>query len=271
MFTATRNFTIYTSRIDGGTKLNVIPQECETDVWVAKKDVEAFETKVQQAYQVLKADFSGHDDEMKLEIKKDDSSQPNGDSVLNPMDSHQIFALLMTTPHGVLRLSQICPGKVESSVNFYRCTLTATPFVLSTSFKYRSSSQEQIEGFRTQLESYALVNGFVSSEFFSEYPAWIPVPQSKLLSVTKRAYAAARLSTNVTTMSQEQGDQYCNDKIMVHHVGLEPCMMTKLYPGMEFVTLGAHISNCHSPTESLHIQSVRPFYNTLLNIIRIFE
>ncbi|KAK2955219.1 putative Cytosol non-specific dipeptidase [Blattamonas nauphoetae] len=270
MYKASSGIGIYLNRLDGGTKVNVIPQDCVGDVWVQTKQLPEFETKLRDAFKILQADFAGRDDDIQLDIKTIGKSLPSTDSVLSERDSHELFALLMNVPHGVLRLSALFPGKVESSINFYRCTLSSNPLELNISFLYRSASQLQIESYKTQQEAYAVANGFICSECKSEYPAWVPVLNSQLLSATKRAYAAARQSKKVSDITQQEGDDFCADKLVVQHVGLEPCWMTKLFPGMEFVTIGAHISNCHSPTESLHINSVQPFYQTLLNILAAF-
>merc|ERR1712007_276646 len=85
------------------------------------------------------------------------------------------------------------------------------------------------------------------------YPGWAPVPSSPLLDLTKRKLRAICAE---------------DPKVLAIHAGLECGILLEKCPTLkEAVSFGPTITGAHSPDEALEVNTVRPFFQALMDVL----
>ncbi|CAL5970961.1 Aminoacyl-histidine_dipeptidase [Hexamita inflata] len=111
------------------------------------------------------------------------------------------------------------------------------------------------DAINAQLEAICRLAKFEYVGFRDAYGGWAPNPDSKLLKVTLKHYAAQM------NVAPEQ------IKVEAIHAGLECGELITKYPQLEAVSIGPTIKHPHSDRELCEIDSVAPFYETVKNVI----
>jgi dipeptidase D len=152
--------------------------------------------------------------------------------------SHRILELLTDLPHGVLRMSSVFPGKVETSCNL--ATLRTTETGLEITASIRSFVNDEIAAEQDRIARRARGLG-AEVELQSGYPGWEPVLGSSLQRRTETLY---------NQLFQAE------PRVEVIHAGLECGVIASRVPGMEAISFGPRIEGAHTPEERVHIPSV---------------
>ena len=84
------------------------------------------------------------------------------------------------------------------------------------------------------------------------YPGWAPSLESHVLKTTTAAY------------QELFGKQPI---VRAVHAGLECGYFIEKYPDLDMISFGPTIRNAHSPSEQLHIPSVKLFSDLLLKVL----
>jgi dipeptidase D len=85
------------------------------------------------------------------------------------------------------------------------------------------------------------------------YPGWKPNPNSEILGLAKKIY-------------QEKYGKI--PEIKAVHAGLECGLIGSKYPNLDMISFGPTIVAPHSPDERVNIDSVKKFYDFLLEILK---
>lgn len=230
--------------IEGGSKDNAIPRECEAVISVADSD-QASDILTVLAEEICSELCS---DDAGCTITVEDTETP--DAVLSLADSIRAIAVLATPANGVLEMSRDVAGLVEYSRNL-GVVRTGDGEMIFT-FSARSSMESRIDATEAEMELLGRMTA-CTVEHRGRYPGWSWAPTSPL----RDAYAAAY--REVTGKEAEVG---------AIHAGLECGIIFANCPEMDIISIGPSLCDIHSPAESMDLDDAEIFWDTLAELIR---
>ena len=231
-------------RLEGGSKDNAIPRECEAVLAVS--DVDAAIDLLTDAAEALAKEM-GEDDRSFTVVCE--SCEP--ESVMMDVETtRRAITLLACVTNGVMTMSPQVKGLVEFSRNLgvIRFEDQKLTFVFST----RSSLEAQLDASIRELELWARLTG-CTTKHHSRYPGWAYAPQSPLRDAYLQAYRA--LSGR-------------DAKVDIIHAGLECGVISSHLPDMDMISIGPDMKDIHSPDEALDLDSVEEFWKLVEDLIR---
>jgi len=234
------------SALSGGDKHNAIPRECAVVLSVPQESGEKLKNLVSEIEQEIQSEIG--DIEPKLRVTLSETSTPAG-AATTPDSSVSLIRTLLLIPHGVLGMSRVTPGVVETSSNLAAAKIQGETLELLTS--QRSSVASLCNAAAERVRAAAEAAGG-SVRYVSEYPAWRPNPHSALLAKCRDLY-------------QEMNG--AEIEVAVVHAGLECGVIGSKIPGMEMVSIGPDIRGPHSPDERLSISSAVRVYEFLQSFL----
>ena len=166
-----------------------------------------------------------------------------------PADSAAIMAFLTQLPHGVKSFTDN-PAIPQTSSN--AALITADHKCDSILLSVRGSHRQEMLQFIDEISALASTHNVAFSRS-GEYPAWQPQQKSRLLDKCKQAYEKTRGHP---------------PRVEVIHAGLEPAVISKIFPNLDMVSCGPLILNPHSPQERVSISSIAHVYRMLIQLLR---
>ncbi len=233
-------------RFDGGNLRNAIPREAVADIAVPAASVEEFLNKAQGIIKEMKAELQHTDEGLSVIITP--AQKP--DHVLSKDSQNRLLWSLYACPHGVIAMSPVITGLVETSTNLASVRTQADSIIITTS--QRSSIESAKNDIATMVGNTFRLAG-ASVEHGDGYPGWTPNPGSEILEITRKAY--------VKLFNTEP-------QVKAIHAGLECGLIGEKYPGMDMVSFGPTIKGAHSPDERIEITTVQKFWDLLLEVLR---
>jgi dipeptidase D len=171
---------------------------------------------------------------------------------LSAEQSAAVINLLLAIPHGVLGMSAIFEGLVETSSNLATVEMSDRHLKILTS--QRSSVVSRLDEATDRIRAVAALAG-AEAQSDSEYPPWTPDMNSTLL---KRCDA----------LYERLFDRKA--KITALHAGLECAVIGAKYADMDMISFGPDIENPHSPGERLFIPSLDRLWAFLVALLRSY-
>jgi dipeptidase D len=219
--------------LNGGNAHNAIPRDATGVIAVPAASVEALKSVLQWVSEELIELWAQNEPAFRISLE---AAAP--EPLFSEEASHRILELLTDLPHGVLRMSSVFPGKVETSCNL--ATLRTTETGLEILASIRSFVNDEIAAEQERIARRARALG-AEVELRSGYPGWEPVLGSALQRRTETLY---------NQLFQAE------PKVEVIHAGLECGVIASRVPGMEAISFGPRIEGAHTPEERVHIPSV---------------
>lgn len=234
--------------IDGGSKRNAIPRECEAVLLVPAKRVDEARGIVEKMDGIVKAEFGKVEPGLLVSFAPLASRKKW--KALRKREQRQIQRTIAALPHGVIKMSADLPGLVETSTNVAVIQTLRNSIRISTS--QRSSVESEIVDIGESV-ACVLELGGAAVENTDSYPGWKPDMESPILGIAKAAYR----------------DLYGKDpEVKAIHAGLECGIIGERIPGMDMVSFGPTLEGVHSPDERIHIDTVGRFWTFLLEILK---
>ena len=257
----------------GGDKRNAIPRECaivaavptaQLAAALAAAEAEAAGMRTEYAVGAVGAVGDG-------EAALPRGAEPGLDAAAAVVDaasapplpplpaasSAALLTLLITLPHGVVKMSGVVPGLVETSTNLASVRpaspsppSAADAFTIQTST--RSSHGPALEAVRRSIRATAAAVG-ASATHEDAYPGWAPNPASPLLALTRSSIAA---------VLGRVPEAKCI------HAGLECGILGEKTGGADMVSFGPTITGAHTPQEAVTVATVGPFWEALLGLLK---
>lgn len=229
--------------IEGGSKDNAIPRECEAVVAVpcidcAKKEIARME-------QIIRAELGEADREFAIVAEPVQAPQ----RMASPEDTRRLWQLLCLAFNGVQAMSHSIEGLVDASCNMGVIHMEGD--TVTVSFSPRASMESLNDESQMRLEILAEVMGF-SFDCRSRYPGWSFVKDSPLRDLLCRIY-------------REQTGKEMELKAV--HGGLECGILLSKVPGLDIVAIGPDAEGAHSPDERVNIASAERTWNFVRAII----
>jgi dipeptidase D len=233
--------------IDGGSKHNAIPRDCEALVCLPREAIPALRDAAAQYRTTIREEFALADPNAFLTIEQDSPDKPG--AVFTPAFQNHVLNVLYGLPNGILAMSQAVPGLVQTSNNLAIVKTDVSEVRLVTS--QRSSMPTELEDVSHMVCAIGrqadarILHG-------DPYPAWKPNPDSHLLSTAKSVHKSL---FGVAP------------KIKAVHAGLECGIIGDKFPGMDMISFGPTILDAHSPTERVQISTVGRFWIFLVGLL----
>lgn len=237
---ALQTHKIFLSDFQGGDKHNAIPREAKAVISLGIETVQDARTVIEKQIDNFKMEYPN---DTSMEIKLMPVGNP-GRCVSRTL-FEKLCNLLLAFPSGVIAMSQVLPGLVETSSNLSSAHICENKIVVHNT--PRSSVAQSLEATTNQLCAIAALAG-AKSDIEPSYPGWSPNPESKLLAAYEEVFEGLFKKRPVREAT---------------HAGLECGIIGRKFPGMDMISLGPDIVNCHSPDEAVNIQSVQKFWTVL--------
>ena len=233
------------AKIEGGSKNNAIPRECEAIILVDKNDVAKAKEDINKIAQIFQKEFSTSDPGIIVKC-----SETNIDKMLTCESTDNVVKLLNLIPNGIQTMSMDIEGLVESSTNLG--VVRTLDNEITFECAVRSSVSTLKDSITNKMDLLANTLGG-SLKLESDYPAWEYSKGSKLEEICVETYE--KLTGKKPT-------------IMAIHAGLECGLLLDKMPHAQAISLGPDMANVHTPEEHLSISSTQNTWNYLVAILK---
>ncbi|RMG68571.1 MAG: aminoacyl-histidine dipeptidase [Calditrichaeota bacterium] len=233
--------------IDGGSKHNAIPRECDAVVYLPSDQMDKLKAAAEAYSRIFKNEYRLIDPGVFLEVAETGFEAPS--DVLTPELQKRTVNLLFALPHGVIAMSHAVPGLVETSTNLAVVHTEGSAIRIVTS--QRSSVQSELD----EIVDQVCATGELAMAEIQQgngYPAWQPNPDSPLLKRAEKVY---------------QDLFGTAPEVKAIHAGLECGIIGDKFPGMDMISFGPTISGAHSPDEKVQISTVEKFWKFLTTLL----
>lgn len=233
----------------GGGRPNAIPRHAETILWCARTRVSSLARSIEQAGRRIAQSFERVDPELVVGFVE--LPEERCDSIPGPVSattSRAILEALRNLRDGVLGWSPVISGLVETSNNIGAIATTGDQLRLI--MMSRSSKLGAIESFQERCERSLEASG-ATVVYENAFPGWEARVDTELLRIAEATYE--RLFGRPP-------------KREAIHAGLECGVLGDRVPGLEMIAFGPDIFDAHTPTESLALDSVEPFWRFVVGL-----
>ncbi|MCD6111736.1 MAG: aminoacyl-histidine dipeptidase [Bacteroidales bacterium] len=230
---------------DGGSLRNAIPRDAYAIVTLPKNSEEAFNKSIAEYEEIFKKELSAV--EPNLTFEYEDAKNP--EFVIDEDTQNRFIAAVYGYPNGVIRMSDSMPI-VETSTNLASIKTDDNTITILCLLRSSVDSAKKDLG-----EMFRCISEIAGAEIIldGEYPGWKPNIDSPILKHMKNVY------NNLFGKIPE---------IMAIHAGLECGLIKSVYPKMDAISFGPTIMYPHSPDEKCHIDSVKKFYEFLVETLK---
>lgn len=230
----------------GGLKDNAIPRESTVTLLIPEEAREDVTRIVNATAKELAAELSVADPATRIDLSFGNVTEKN---VLDYASVNKIILYLRTVPNGVINMSQVIPGLVETSLNLGVLELKDNE--LSTLTSIRSSVATRKEDLKRRVMNIIeMLGGECEAE--GEYPAWEYNDHSTLRPQVVKVYKEL--------FGQEP-------KLTAIHAGLECGILSDKIPDLDCVSFGPTNYDIHTPKERLSISSTEKYWNFLVKFL----
>lgn len=233
------------STINGGSKMNVIPNKNSIILLLNKGNLDLLINKVEEWEKIFKNELSASDADVVINLEKYEENKDT--KALSNNSKENLIFILNTLPNGIHTMSMNINDLVESSTNLG--IVETTDNAIRFTSNVRSSKRSlmyHILNKMTQISKQ--VNA--ATVLDSEYPGWDYNPASELLDVFTSTYKE---------LFNEEA------KIKSMHAGLECGYFDEKIKDIEMISIGPNLYNVHSINEELDLNSVYKVWELLKN------
>ena len=230
--------------VNGGSKNNAIPRECEAKIVVNKDQVDALKNSVSKIEEILKHEFRSTDANLQVVV-----SESNADKALSDDCKSKVILLLNLIPNGIQTQSMEIEGLVESSTNLG--VVKTENNIMSFESAVRSSVATLRENINNKTK---LIADYVGANFENTdgYPAWEYAKDSKLEQLCIDVYEKLTGKKPIITAI---------------HAGLECGLLLDKMPGCEAISMGPDMFEVHTPNEHVSITSIKNVWDYLVKVL----
>lgn len=237
--------TFRLAAITGGSAHNAIPRDAGAVLGVAPDTLPGLRELVEATFHKLQKAWSNS--EPGFSIQFHESELPA--QVMQASTQTTLINLLNKLPHGVVEMSEVFQGKVQTSTNLAHIRTNETEIEIATS--NRSFVSSRLDWLQRHIAQIAEQAG-ARIEVRDGYPSWEPDANSHLLKVAQTQYE------NVYGRAP---------RVEVIHAGLECGVIVSKKPGMQAISFGPLIRGAHSPEEHVAISTVEPTWQLLVALL----
>ncbi len=231
----------------GGLKDNAIPRECTATILVAPEQKETILSDIRTMEQILKKEYEVSDPNVRIDVTEEGEKEA---SCLNVISMTKILFYLRNVPNGVIHMSKVMPGLVETSLNAGIMNLTGEAFEMVSSVRSSVSSRKEELGDRLEYLAEFL-GGEI--EINGSYPAWEYRSDSEIRKGISAVY------------EDLFGEEPVFEAI---HAGLECGILSGKIDNLDCVSFGPNNYDIHTPKERLSISSTQKVWDVLVEFLK---
>lgn len=231
----------------GGLKDNAIPRECKATILLPEESLATACDAVKALEAALKNEYIKSDAGIQILV------QPMGiqkADILDYASVNRVLCYLRMVPNGILHMSQVMPGLVETSLNLG--ILELTDEALHTVTSIRSSVSSRKEDVKNRVAMVVeLLGGEITIE--GDYPAWEYKDKSDV-------------RTEIAAVYKDLfGEEPVFEAI---HAGLECGIFSEKIKDLDCVSFGPNNYDIHTPKERLSISSTERMWRLILEFLK---
>lgn len=230
--------------------VNKIPTWVKAKITIPRNEKDNFKSDFNAYIAALKVQFQPEENNLECNVEEISSVQNS----LDEMSTDALLCLLQQIPHGVIHMIPKNTDVVETSSNLAAINsfeLNNDKIVIMA-LNRSSDSNSLGELVKIQKNIGELFNYEVSAS--NPSPIWQPKAESDLVEKAKTVY------------KDIHGDD-CN--ITVIHAGLECGYIANYFKdNIDCISIGPTIVNPHTGGERLNTETVKPFYDTVSDLIK---
>ena len=245
LLTASIDFDISLTELNGGSLRNAIPREANASFVVAKDKIEALKFALAEYVATISANLGAIETDIDMLL----ISPEDFDQCWTKATQVVILRALNACPNGVIRMSDDIDGIVETSLNLG--VINTRGHKLNAMVLIRSLHDDgRLDTQRTVQSVFELAGANVV--FSGAYPGWKPNPDSIIMQTVRDTYQS--IFNKVPA-------------VMVIHAGLECGLFKTAYPHWDMVSIGPTINFPHSPDEKIEIATVVQYWQLLVAVL----
>ena len=172
------------------------------------------------------------------------------DSVISTEAFELLMSCLELIPQGVVQMSDVMPGTVETSNNVGRITTEEDHIFVST--HTRSFVDDDMVTLSKQIADIFQQRG-AESEVVMSAPAWQENQQSPFLQLVSNTF---------------QDVLGWRPRMVAMHFVLEAGFFVQHYPGIQIASIGPRIVEPHSTSERVELSTIEDIWKVLLELLR---
>lgn len=246
---AERNIGLVLAEVEGGNLRNAIPREGYAVVLVPEANASKFEAEVKKYSDTVKKEFATADPG--LEVVAEKTAAPAG--IIDKDTQKNLINCIYALPNNVIRMSNDMPGLVETSTNLAIVKSDDKAGTIEVKCLLRSSVDSGKEALERKMEAVFELAGAAEITFDGQYPGWKPNPSSPILKVMLDLY------------EKMFGKK---PEIKAIHAGLECGLIGGVFPNLDMISFGPTIRFPHSPDEQCNIETVKKFWDYLVETLK---
>ncbi len=232
--------------ISGGEKDNAIPLYAESILAVKDADMALMKAELEALEAMLNNEYAGKEENILITLRKLDNDSA---TMADEPSTKRIYEYLCTVPDGVIAMSGLNPGFVETSLNLGVLKLTEAG--LEADYALRSSIEQSKLFLRDRVDMITRAFGGIC-EFSGDYPGWeykaVSPLRDKMIRVYEECYGS---SPEVTAI----------------HAGLECGILLEKKKDLDCISFGPDIYDIHTTKERMPVYSVKRTWEYLLAVL----
>ena len=234
--------------INGGNLRNAIPREAFGVVIVPYAKADKLVGQIAGLTTIIKRELAATEPTLKIELSKTEMPA----SLIDVKTQVNLTHAIVACPNGVIRMSDTMPGLVETSTNLAIVKSDNTTKTVDISCLMRSSVDTAKADLGSRMDSVFTLAG-AEVILKGGYPGWKPNMESPILKTMQQVYKSkfGRIP-----------------EIKAIHAGLECGILGGTYPTWDMISFGPTIRFPHSPDEKVNIESVRKFWDFLVETLK---
>jgi dipeptidase D len=176
------------------------------------------------------------------------------DTVISPRTFQALMTCLCEVPQGVVRMSEVMPGTVETSNNIGRviCDQCSMENILFISTHTRSFIDDDMDALSKAIAKTFKDSG-AQSEVVMSAPAWQEDQQSAFLQLTSDTF---------------QDVLGWRPRMVAMHFVLEAGFFVEHYPGIQIASIGPRIVEPHSTSERVELSTIEDIWQVLIELLK---
>jgi len=241
-----QKYDIHLKNIYGGRKVNVIPRECYSEIYVKYTDLSKINSELIHFHKSLKKSILYDNENISVTLQNITCSN---DDCFDSATTKKVIDLLTCLKNGVYHqdkygnpLVSLNIGKIENDSNS-----------IKLSFSIRSNRTKVEKKLENELQN--LVYEYHLQETVSELAGYEHKERSRFIDTCKTIYK-----------------QYFkrNPKVVDMHICLEAGFFGSKIPDLDFIAIAPNIYDAHSPKERCSLSSIKRVYHYILLILDTF-
>ena len=242
--TLSKKYNIYLKNIYGGGKVNVIPRECYSEIFIKYDDLNKIKQEIINYNKLLKKKSINKNGNISVNMIKLEQIDNNS---FNLNTTKKVIKVIKDIKNGVYYKDKY--GNPLVSLNIGKIENIENKIKISFSIRTNRSEVEQ----KLEEELNNIVKKYKMQERKSELSGYEHKERSKFIDTCKTIYK-----------------QYFKKKprVLDMHICLEAGFFANKIQNLDFIAIAPNIYDAHSPKERCSVSSLKKIYNYLILILK---